>query len=225
MSRYWVATGAVMCTGLLSLALFGQVPPPGGHTGMPGQREPGAEGGAVVPPMAGMQMQGGAAPTMSAGIKAGYNSVKDNLLKAAEAMPEDGYSFKPMPAERDFGGWVAHVADAQTGTCSRIAGAPKRIDAASKTTKADLVAALKDSIATCDAVYDALSDANAADLITGGRGPGVRLTLLAGNVAHDNECYGSMAVYLRLKGIVPPSSEGRGMGGPPMGGGGMGGGR
>ena len=125
-------------------------------------------------------------------------------------MPEDGYGFTPTPAERNFGGWVAHVADAQTGTCSRISGTPKNINAGSKTTKADLVAALKDSFDTCDAVYDSLTDANAGDSIAGGRGPGVRLALLAGNVAHDNECYGSMAVYLRLKDIVPPSTAGRG---------------
>jgi len=187
MKRYWVAIVGVMCAGLLMLALHGKAAAQG--------------------------MQGGAAPTMSGGIKQGYNSVKNNLLKAADAMPEDGYGFSPTPAERNFGAWVAHVADAQTGTCSRIAGSPKNINAASKTTKADLVAALQDSFATCDAVYDSLSDANAADLITGGRGPGVRLTMLAGNVAHDNECYGSMAVYLRLKGIVPPSTAERGMGG------------
>lgn len=214
MKRCWMGLAVVMCAGLLTLTLHGQAP---------AQRMPPEQGGAVIPPGPGMQggmaMQGGAAPTMSAGIKAGYNQVKTNLLKAADVMPEEGYAFTPTPAERNFGGWVAHVADAQTATCSRIAGTPKNIQAASKTTKADLVAALKDSFDTCDAVYNALTDANAADLITGGRGPGVRLTLLAGNVAHDNECYGSMAVYLRLKGIVPPSTEGRGMGGPPMGGG------
>ena len=204
MKRCWMGIAVVMCAGLVTLTLHGQAPAAG--TAM--------QGGGM------MSMQGGTPPTMSAGIKSGYNAVKMNLLKAADAMPEDGYSFTPTPAERNFGGWVAHVADAQTATCSRIAGTPKTINAGTKTSKADLVAALKDSFDTCDAVYNALTDANAGDLITGGRGPGVRLTLLAGNTAHDNECYGSMAVYLRLKGIVPPSSEGRGpgMGGPGMGG-------
>jgi hypothetical protein len=209
MKQRWMGIAAVMFAGLLALTVHGQAPMP--NPGMPGQGTPGMGGGAVVPPGPGMQggMPGGAPPTMSGGIKQQYNAVKNNLLKAADAMPEDGYSFTPTPAERNFGGWVAHVADAQTGTCSRVAGSPKQINAASKTSKADLVAALKDSFDTCDAVYLALSDANAGDSIAGGRGPGVRLTLLAGNVAHDNECYGSMAVYLRLKGIVPPSTEGR----------------
>ena len=186
MKKGFIAVATVMCTGLLAVTLHGQAP-----------------------------AQNAPAPTMSGGIKGAYNGVKNNLLKAAQAMPEDGYAFTPTPAERNFGGWVAHVADAQTGGCSRVAGMPVQGTAASKTSKADLVQALQDSFTLCDGVYNALTDANATDTIAGGRGPGIRLALLANNVAHDNECYGSMAVYLRLKGIVPPSSEGRGPGGPP----------
>lgn len=140
-------------------------------------------------------------------IRQQYNIVKNNLLKAADKMPEDGYSFKPTAEERSFGGWIAHVADAQTAGCSRAVGTPKTPSAGGKTAKADLVAALKDSFDTCDAAYGALTDANASDTIQSFRGPTTRLAALAGNVAHDNECYGAIAVYLRLKGIVPPSSE------------------
>jgi hypothetical protein len=149
------------------------------------------------------------APSVADAIRQSYEVVKANLLKAADKMPEDGYAFQPTPAERTFGGWVAHVADAQTAGCSRALGTPKTPSAGSKTAKADLVAALKDSFDTCDAAYAALTDANAGDPIQSYRGPTPRLAALAGNVAHDNECYGSMAVYLRLKGIVPPSSEPR----------------
>ena len=150
-----------------------------------------------------------AAPSAAAGIKQSYNGIKMNLMKAAEKMPEEGYGFQPTKEERNFGGWVAHVADAQMGTCSGVAGAKKSIDAGSKTSKADLVAALKESFDTCDAVYNGLTDANAGDAVPSFRGQAARLAVLANNVAHDNECYGSMAVYLRLKGIVPPSSEPR----------------
>jgi DinB superfamily len=148
-------------------------------------------------------------PSVPDAIRAQYNGVKNNLLKAAEKMPEDGYDFKPMPEERSFGGWVAHVADAQTAGCSRALGSPKTPSAGSKTTKADLVAALKDSFDTCDAAYAALNDSNASEPVSSYRGPTPRLAALVGNIEHDNECYGSMAVYLRLKGIVPPSSEPR----------------
>ena len=156
------------------------------------------------------QMAQTAAPSMSGDIKQAYNQIKNNLTLAAAKMPEEGYSFQPTKEERNFGGWVAHVADSQTTTCSRIAGAQRTLNAASKTSKADLIAALKESFDACDPVYAALTDANAADAVAAGRAQRPRLTVLAGNISHDNECYGSMAVYLRLKGIVPPSTEAMG---------------
>lgn len=150
-----------------------------------------------------------AAPTLSEGIKQGYNNIKNNFTKAAEAMPDDGYTFSPTKEERTFGGWVAHIADAQMTICSRANAAQKSLNAASLTKKSDLTAALKKSFDECDAAYNALTDANAKDAVQSFRGTSSRLAALAGNVAHDNEAYGSMAVYLRLKGIVPPSSQPR----------------
>ncbi len=79
--------------------------------------------------------------------------------------------------------------------------------AGTKTAKADLVAAMKESVAECDAAFEMLTDANAAEMIKTPRGQRTRLGALVGNTIHDNEEYGYMAVYMRLKGIVPPSSE------------------
>jgi uncharacterized damage-inducible protein DinB len=163
-----------------------------------------------------MFAQGGMQAGIAAEAKRGYTSVKNNLLGAANAMPEANYSFAPVPEEMTFGKWVAHVADAQTGTCSALNGAATRGDAASKTSKADLVAALQASFDLCDKAFDSLTDANAAELVSSGRGQSSRGGALFGVVVHDNECYGSMAVYLRFKGVVPPSTASRG---------GMGGGR
>ncbi len=184
--------------------------------------------------MGGMNMgqNSGGPVSLTAGIVQQYDSVKTDLEKAADAMPEDGYSFKPVPAERDFGGWVAHVAQSQLGTCSRLAG--QTPDAATMTmlrgeasgtaaTKAELVDALKKSFDACDAAYNGLTDANAGEAVQSFRGSTSRIAALAGNTAHDNECYGSMAVYLRLKGIVPPSTADRGMMGGMRGQGRMGG--
>ncbi len=149
-------------------------------------------------------------PSNADAIRQQYNAVKNNLLKAADKMPDDGYDFKPTPEERSFGGWVAHVAEAQNNGCARAQGLPPVIlENGPGTTKAALVASLKNSFGLCDAAYAALTDANASEPIQSYRGPTPRLAALAGNVEHDNECYGSMAVYLRLKGIVPPSSEPR----------------
>lgn len=159
--------------------------------------------------------QGG--PSQAEALKRAYNGIKNNISQAAEKMAEADYSFQPTMPERNFGGWVAHVADAQMNTCSRIAGAPKQLNAGSKTSKADLVAALKESFDACDAVFQGTTDANAGDAVQSFGGQTTRLAALWGAIAHDQECYGTMAVYLRLKGLVPPSTEamerGRGRGG------------
>jgi ABC-type oligopeptide transport system substrate-binding subunit len=147
--------------------------------------------------------------TLSNEAKQAYHGIKNNLTKMAEKMPEENYSFKATPDVRTFGQLVAHVADAQAGTCSAVLGEQKAVGAGSKTSKADLVAALKESFSICDAAYDALTDATASQVVKTRRGSRSKLGALVGNITHDNEEYGYMAVYMRLKGIVPPSSEGR----------------
>ena len=146
---------------------------------------------------------------LSAEVKQMYTGVKNNLVKMAEKMPEEHYAFKATPEIRTFGQLVAHVADSQARTCSALNGEQKAVNAASKTAKADLVAALKESFAMCDKAVDSMTDAKAAEMIAMGQRQSSRLGALARMVSHSNEEYGYMAVYLRLKGIVPPSSEGR----------------
>ncbi len=148
-------------------------------------------------------------PGIAIETKTVYTAVKTNLLAAANAMPESNYSFAPVPEEMTFGGWVAHVADSQLAICAALNGQAKRGDAATKTSKADLIAALTASFDECDKVYAVLTDANASELIAYGRGQNTRAGRLGYNSAHDQECYGSMAVYLRIKGVVPPSTAAR----------------
>ena len=146
---------------------------------------------------------------LSAEAKQAYSGIKNNLVKMAEKMPEEAYDFKPMPEMRTFGGLVAHIADSQARTCSAVSGEQQSVGAASKTSKADLVAALKRSFEICDDAYNSLTDAKAVEMITTPRGQSSKLGALVRNTTHDNEEYGYMSVYLRLKGVVPPSSEGR----------------
>jgi hypothetical protein len=135
--------------------------------------------------------------------KGAYNSVKGYLTRAAAAMPEEDYSYKPTPDIRTFGALVAHIADHQMTYCSTSRGAHKQADAASKTAKADLVAALAASFAECDAAWDSITDTNATEMV----GQRSKLGTLILDVVHSNEEYGYMALYFRLKGIVPPSSD------------------
>lgn len=150
---------------------------------------------------------------LSAEVKWSYGSIKNNLLKLAEKMPAEDYTFRPTPEVETFGRRVAHIADANMSVCSGLNGERKRLGAASKTTKEELVAALKESFAYCDTVFDALTDRTAQEMVSsrlGGPFPPdpmrSRLATLYNLVRHSNEMYGYMALYLRLKGIVPPTS-------------------
>ena len=149
-----------------------------------------------------------AQPSPAAELKQGYNRIKTNLTKAAEKMPEDMYSFKATPDVRTFGELIAHIATAQSRTCNAVLGEQKAAGGA-KTSKADLVAAIKDSFADCDKAFDSLTDANLAQGVKMGQREVSRVAALVGVVVHSNEEYGYLAVYMRLKGVVPPSSEGR----------------
>ena len=144
---------------------------------------------------------------LSTEAKQAYTAIKNNMMKMAEKMPEENYDFKPTPDIRTFGALVAHVADHQAAFCSSVKGEMKSVNAASKKTKAELVAALKESFEICDAAYDSLTDATAAEMIKTRRGLQTKLGRLSVDTAHSNEEYGYMSVYLRLKGVVPPSSE------------------
>jgi hypothetical protein len=139
-----------------------------------------------------------------------WTRTRGNLLAAAEKMPEENYTFKPAPESQSFGELVAHTADSAMGTCSAYNGERKQGGAASKKTKAELVAALTAGLAECDKAYSSLTDAKATEMIAGRGGNRSRLGSLYGNTIHLEHEYAQMAVHLRLKSIVPPSSERRG---------------
>lgn len=139
-----------------------------------------------------------------------FKMIRGNVAKAAEQMPEANYGFKPTPEVRSFGQLVAHVANASYMFCSAAMGekSPATVDfEKSVTAKADLVKGLNEALAYCDKAYT-MSDAKAAEKMEFFGTKGNRLFVLNFNVAHDWEHYGNMVTYLRLKGLVPPSSQG-----------------
>jgi len=140
-------------------------------------------------------------------VKQAYQSVKNNLIKSADKIPEEDYSFKPTPEIRSLGEVLAHVVMAQSHTCAVIAGDQPAAASVKPDSKASLVAGLKDAFTECDKAYDGLTDANAMEMVKTGRGERTRIGALIGNSTHDTEQYAILSVYMRLKGIVPPSSE------------------
>jgi uncharacterized damage-inducible protein DinB len=145
-----------------------------------------------------------------------HATIRRNLAEAAEAMPADEYSFRPTPDVRTFAQLMGHVINANWFFCSQA-----KQDKLAMTTnheqltdKAALVKALNDSLAYCDQVYSATTDANFNQPVQMQAGLGVGATntargaILIFNTTHNNEHYGNIVVYMRLKGHVPPSTAG-----------------
>jgi uncharacterized damage-inducible protein DinB len=150
---------------------------------------------------------------VSAGVRTAWEGAKRNLTRSAELMPENDYSFRPVDTVRTFGGILAHVAGANYVFCSAAKGekSPHAEAAFEKTatTRAQIIKALGDSIAYCDAAYAALDDRGAAETVDlpFGMGKGARALPLILNTGHLQEHYGNLVTYFRVKGMVPPSSQ------------------
>ncbi|MBM3811704.1 MAG: DinB family protein [Acidimicrobiia bacterium] len=149
---------------------------------------------------------------LSSEAQQSWARTKNNILGAANKMPEDKYDYKPAPESQSFRDLVAHTADSAMGACSGFSGERKSAGAAQMTAKADLITALTAAMTECDNAYASLTDAKATEMIAGRGGQRSRLGTLYGNTIHIEHEYAQMAVHLRANGVVPPSSEGR-MGG------------
>ena len=140
----------------------------------------------------------------------GYNAQKMNLTQSAEKVSEADFAFQPTKDVRTFGQLLAHVANTQFNYCSAAKGEanPNKDDfEKTATTKAAIQKALADSFTYCDTIYTTLTDAKAMEMVKIGQNDVIRAARLISNIAHDNEHYGNLVTYMRLKGIVPPSTE------------------
>src|SRR5579863_5378058 len=160
-----------------------------------------------------------AANPLSTWLKNAYMANRNNIVKSAEKMPEENYGMRPGPQEevRTFGQQVGHVAKFNYLWCAQAKGEKNPaagVDLEKLPTKAELLKALNDAFAYCDSAYAALTDASGMDVIditqeSGRQTRNLRMALLILNYGHNNEIYGNLVTYLRIKSIVPPSSEPR----------------
>jgi DinB superfamily len=159
----------------------------------------------------------GQAPAAPAGptgpaaeVQRSYATFKTNILKSADKMPAADYQFKPTPDVRTFARVLNHVTEAQFRTCGAVNGtaaADISKPPADTADKATIIAALKLSFAACDKAFASVTDANLADTFDVFNSKRSRIGILWGTAAHDDEQYATLALYLRLKGLAPPSSE------------------
>ena len=143
-------------------------------------------------------------------LYSGYNSQKMNLTQSAAKVSEADFAFQPTKDVRTFGQILAHVANSQFSYCATARGEvnPNKDDfEKTATTKAAIQKALADSFAYCDGAYLTLTDAKVMEMVKSGQNDILRAARLIGNIAHDNEHYGNLVTYMRLKGYVPPSTE------------------
>ena len=145
--------------------------------------------------------------------QATYAAVRGFILKSAEKMPAEHFAFQPTSDVRSFGQVLAHIADANYFLCAPAMGVESPNGTIlQKTENAKLgrdamMQALKDSFAFCDTAYSGLTESNLNDVVTFANGKRPRLATLWFHIAHAFEHYGNLVTYMRLKGIVPPSTE------------------
>jgi len=137
-----------------------------------------------------------------------YGIAKKDITGSVDKIPDNLWSFQPTPDVRTVAQLFAHVADGQYEFCGAADGKPvdKGIEKSAKTKEA-IVAALKDAFAYCDAVYSKMSDADAATMVDFFGRKATKLGIMDFNTAHTMEHYGNLVTYMRLKNIVPPSSQ------------------
>jgi uncharacterized damage-inducible protein DinB len=128
-----------------------------------------------------------------AAMRAGFAELNGWMTRAAELVPAEQYNYRPAATVRTFGQLIGHLADSHNYYCAR--GAGRNVgwsDAIEKgpADKATMVRQLRASIDACTVVYAG----------TGNFGP------LLGNVSHSSIHYGNIVTYLRMIGLVPPSS-------------------
>ena len=160
---------------------------------------------------------------LSASLKVMYDGIKRNIVESAAKIPEADFAFKPTPDVRSVGEMFGHVANGNYGSCARVKGEKNPNDGNNvekNPTKGAIEKALADSFAYCDAVYGSMTDAKALELVTpmapsmppaaGAKPappPAPKVRYLIGVISHTNEHYGNLVTYMRLKGMVPPSTE------------------
>jgi uncharacterized damage-inducible protein DinB len=151
-------------------------------------------------------------PSMAAVVTSMHATIRRNVAEAADNMPAGEYAFKPTPQVRSFGELVGHIVNANFFFCSQAKAepSPSTENYEKATGKSVLVNALRDALAYCDDVYATTNDSNFNQLVKlAGPNNGsqaARGAVLLFNTTHNNEHYGNIVVYMRLKGHVPPST-------------------
>ena len=151
------------------------------------------------------------ASPLTADAKKIYDITKRNILASVDKLPEDKFAYKPTDGVRTYAQLLGHIGDANYGMCAAAKGETRERSTIEKTTstRTAMTEALKGAFAYCDSVFDSMTDAKGAETVKFFLGTTTRLGVLSFNSAHNMEHYGNLVTYMRMNGVVPPSSEPR----------------
>jgi hypothetical protein len=145
---------------------------------------------------------------LASALKRQWDGIALNLKESAEAVPAPRYSFKPSPDVKTFAGEMGHAANTHYFFCARLKGEanPNKNDYEKETDKDTLVKAVTASNDYCSSIINGATDKWLMEMI--GQGPQAqpRAAWLAAHIAHSNETYGTVVPYMRMSGVVPPST-------------------
>lgn len=143
-------------------------------------------------------------------MKGLFDVTRTNIMTTARELGPEVYAYRPTEEVRTTGQILAHIADGQYAFCSSAAGESSPMSESieqTRTTKAAIVEALEQSFAYCERVFASTTDAAGGRAVSLFGAPNTTLGTLAFNTAHNYEHYGNLVTYMRLNGIVPPSSR------------------
>jgi uncharacterized damage-inducible protein DinB len=156
------------------------------------------------------QAQGASPDTLTAraaGV-AMYETIKTYVVESVAKLPADQYGFRPAPEVRSFGEVLGHVGNFVYASCGSLKGEPNPNKVNLEKASAEAVAAgVRSAFAYCDTVVAAMTEETAFEPVLRGQRHSARIVPLFSMVAHANEHYGNLVTYMRLKGVVPPSTE------------------
>jgi len=154
----------------------------------------------------------GAKPTAISDAARLFDSVKKNILRSAESLPAENYGFTPVPEVMSWAQMLAHVADTQIRVCTRIRSSKlqpnisEKLKSRNPVTKDSLLEDVKASFAVCEAALESLTEESAAKTIDLGNQSTTRIGAINFVISHNSEHYGNLVTYMRLMGLVPPST-------------------
>ena len=151
------------------------------------------------------------APSLAKELAASFQRAATEILDVAEVMPAEKYGYKPTPEISTFGDQLVHVAGITQRFIDSAKGA--KTDAAhhGAMAKPEVIGLLKKTFQSAQEMVTPLTDAQLLEPVKFPFGDRTvtRATFWQGPLYQIRNHHGQLVVYLRMNGIVPPTTARR----------------